>query len=93
MRPTDNAYLNTQNALQLIDPVMRRRIHIEKKNSLTTVVWNPWKEGAKSLADLGNEEWQRMACVEASNILDSAVVLPPGKEHRMEATTTVTIDT
>jgi glucose-6-phosphate 1-epimerase len=91
-RPTDNAYLNTQNALELIDPVMRRRIRIQKKNSLTTVVWNPWKEGAKSLADLGDDEWQRMACVEASNILDSAVVLPPGEEHAMEATIKIMAD-
>lgn len=92
-RTTDNAYLNTPKALELIDPVLRRRIRIQKKNSLTTVVWNPWKEGAQSLADLGDDEWKQMACVEASNILSSAVGLAPGAMHVMAATVTVTAET
>jgi glucose-6-phosphate 1-epimerase len=89
-RQTDNAYLNTRNAAEVIDPALRRRIRTEKKNSLTTVVWNPWQEGAKALADLGDDEWQQMVCVEASNILANAVTLAPGEEHVMTATITVT---
>jgi glucose-6-phosphate 1-epimerase len=87
--PTDNAYLHTSGPLMISDPVMRRRIQIEKQNSLTTVVWNPWKSGAKALADLGDDEWARMACVEASNILSSAVTLAPGEDHRMATTISV----
>jgi glucose-6-phosphate 1-epimerase len=89
---TDNAYMRTTNALQLIDPVMRRRVRIEKGNSLTTIVWNPWEKGAKALADLGNDEWKSMVCVEASNILSAAVDLAPGAEHTMTATITVQPD-
>lgn len=87
--PIDNAYLNTAGELQLIDPVMRRRIQIEKQNSLTTVVWNPWETGAKSMSDLGADEWRRMACVEASNILSCAVTLAPRAQHCMTATVRV----
>jgi glucose-6-phosphate 1-epimerase len=83
--PMDNAYLNTQSVLELIDPALLRRIRIEKSNSLTTVVWNPGKKGAEALADLGNEEWRQMACVEASNILNFAVELSPGNQHSMTA--------
>jgi glucose-6-phosphate 1-epimerase len=86
---TDNAYLNTASSLTIADPILQRRIQIEKRNSLTTVVWNPWESGAKALADLGDDEWQRMICVEASNILGSAVILAPGEEHRM--TTTISV--
>ena len=86
---TDNAYLNTRSALELIDPILHRTIRTEKENSATTVVWNPWQEGAASLADLGDDEWQRMACVEASNILGAAVSLAPGQEHTMQATLSV----
>jgi glucose-6-phosphate 1-epimerase len=86
---TDNAYLNTASSLMIADPILQRRIQIEKQNSLTTVVWNPWDSGAKALADLGDDEWQRMICVEASNILSSAVILAPGEEHRM--TTTISV--
>jgi glucose-6-phosphate 1-epimerase len=68
------------------DSALKRRIRVTKQNSLTTVVWNPWREGAKSLADLGKEEWQQMVCVEASNVLGLAVGLEPGQQHSMKAT-------
>ncbi|MBB6146156.1 glucose-6-phosphate 1-epimerase [Silvibacterium bohemicum] len=87
--PTDNAYLTTRNAVEVVDPVLHRRIRTEKKNSLTTVVWNPWQEGAKALADLGDDEWQSMACAEAGNIRSNAVTLAPGEEHTMTATLAV----
>jgi glucose-6-phosphate 1-epimerase len=86
---TDNAYLDTNGALDLIDPTLSRIIRTEKRNSATTVVWNPWQQGAASLADLGSEEWQRMTCVEASNIRNSAVLLAPGEQHTMRATISV----
>jgi glucose-6-phosphate 1-epimerase len=83
---TDNAYIDVHSAAELVDRTWSRVIRTEKENSATTVVWNPWKEGAASLADLGNDEWQRFVCVEASNILGSAIVLAAGQEHRMQAT-------
>src|SRR6266567_2748501 len=48
---TDSAYLNTRNTVELSDPKMRRRIRLAKANSLTTVVWNPWREKASELRD------------------------------------------
>jgi glucose-6-phosphate 1-epimerase len=63
----------------------RRRIRTEKHNSRTTVVWNPWRDGAKALADLGDYEWRGFTCVEASNIMAYAVELGPGEEHVMGA--------
>lgn len=86
---TDNAYLDTTEALEVVDPVLRRRIRTEKGNSRTTVVWNPWKEGAKALSDLGDEEWREFACVEASNIIAYAVELGAGEKHMMTAVLSV----
>jgi len=86
---TDSAYLNTWDTVELLDPKMRRRIRLAKANSLTTVVWSPWREKASELRDLGKDEWTRFLCVEASNILDAAVNLAPGQEHRMTAILTV----
>ena len=82
---TDKAYLGTQTPVEIFDPVLKRRIRLEKQNSLTTVVWNPWKEDAAKLADLGDDEWEQFACVEASNILASPVTLAPGEQHTMTA--------
>ena len=87
--PTDNAYIDTHAAAELIDPGWHRILRTEKGNSATTVVWNPWQQGAASLSDLGNDEWQQMACVEASNILSAAVSLAPREEHTLRATLSV----
>jgi glucose-6-phosphate 1-epimerase len=86
---TDNAYIDVHSPAELIDPAWRRRIRTEKVNSATTVVWNPGQEGAASLSDLGNDEWRQFACVEASNILGSAISLAPGEQHSMQATINV----
>jgi glucose-6-phosphate 1-epimerase len=89
---TDNAYVKTDNSVDILDPTLHRRIRLEKQGSLTTVVWNPWSDGAAALADLGDNEWQQMACVEAANILGNAVTLAPGAEHTMTATLSVSDD-
>ena len=90
--PTDNAYIDSYATAELIDPGWHRILRTEKGNSATTVVWNPWRQGAATLSDLGDDEWQRMACVEASNILGAAVSLAPGQEHTLHATLSVRSD-
>jgi glucose-6-phosphate 1-epimerase len=89
---TDNAYLDAHGPAGLIDPALRRTLSTEKDNSATTVVWNPWQQGAAALSDLGDEEWREMACVEACNILNAAITLAPGERHTMGATLAVSAD-
>src|SRR5271163_1968343 len=57
-RQTDSAYIDTTHAVEIYDPLLRRRIRLTKQNSRTTVVWNPWSTGAQTLKDLGSDEWQ-----------------------------------
>jgi glucose-6-phosphate 1-epimerase len=82
--PTDRAYLDTTHPVEILDPSLRRRIRLEKENSRTTVVWNPWVEGAHALPDMADDGWRGMACVEASNIRAFAVDLAPGEQHSMK---------
>jgi glucose-6-phosphate 1-epimerase len=89
---TDRAYVDTTHPVEIIDPILRRRIRLEKQESRTTVVWNPWSTGAQSLADLGDDEWRMMACVEASNIRAFAVDLEPGQQHCMKTLIKVSAD-
>jgi glucose-6-phosphate 1-epimerase len=76
-RETDRVYLNTPNALALLDPASRRRVCLVKENSLTTVVWNPVANKAKSMSDLGYHEWTQFLCIETSNVAANAVILLP----------------
>ena len=86
---TDNAYLDTAAAVEVIDAALGRRLKTEKMNSASTVVWNPWQDGAAGLTDMKPEDWRSMLCVEASNVLGCAVTLGPGEEHTMGATISV----
>ena len=82
---TDNVYLATLGPVELVDPVLRRTIRTEKRHSSTTVVWNPGAQGAATLPDFGDDEWERMVCVEACNVRSAAVLLAAGQEHTMTA--------
>jgi len=82
---TDRVYLNTRDAIELEDPVLRRRTCVTKENSRTTVVWNPWAQKAHALSDFADDEWTQMICIETSNVSDFAVNLAPGQHHKMKA--------
>jgi glucose-6-phosphate 1-epimerase len=81
--PVDNAYIDTESKVDFSDPVLGRMVRTAKENSSTTIVWNPWRQGAAKLADLGDEEWHQMICVEAGNILRTAVSIDPGQKHTL----------
>ena len=81
----DRNYLNTQHALTIIDPSLKRKIQIEKTNSSTTVVWNPGPARAKTIVDLGENDWPNMLCVETANLAESEISLPAGAIHSMKS--------
>jgi glucose-6-phosphate 1-epimerase len=85
-KETDQVYLSTTAACVIHDPEWNRRIIVEKHGSNSTVVWNPWIEKTKSMADMAPDEWQRMICVETANAAGDAVHLAPGATHKMRAT-------
>jgi glucose-6-phosphate 1-epimerase len=82
---TDRVYSNTTATCTIHDKAGKRAITIEKKNSHTTVVFNPWRE----LPDLGPDEWEKMICVETVNSGPNTVTLAPKSTHVMEAHITV----
>jgi glucose-6-phosphate 1-epimerase len=81
--PTDRVYLDTAATCVIHDPANQRRIIVEKKNSDTTVVWNPWQSGTEKLADMEPSEWQTFAAVETVNAATNTITLAPGDAHTM----------
>jgi glucose-6-phosphate 1-epimerase len=83
---TDRIYLDSGARLLTVkDAEAGRSVQIAKEGSGTTVVWNPWIAKARSLPDLGDDDWKHLVCVEVSNIRDAAVRLAPGRSHTMTA--------
>lgn len=86
---TDRPYINSETRVTLDDPVLKRRLIIEKQYSKSTVVWNPWSELSVKLADLGADGWRRMICIETANAMENAVTIEPGEHHTMHACVSV----
>ncbi len=84
----DRVYLNTPHATEIRDAALNRVIRVEKEGSLTTVVWNPWIAKAKAMADFGDNEYQRMVCVESGNCVANSLKLAPGAESRLKVSYT-----
>jgi glucose-6-phosphate 1-epimerase len=79
-REVDRQYVSTAGVV-VEDPAWGRKIIVDKLGSGTTVVWNPWIEKSKRLADLPDEAYQEFLCIEAANTGESAVRILPGGQH------------
>lgn len=76
-------YEDTTSAVVIHDAKLRRKIFIEKSDSASTVVWNPWIARAKEMTDFGDEEYLNMVCVECGNVGKNQITLAPGKTSRL----------
>jgi D-hexose-6-phosphate mutarotase len=74
----DRIYLNSTGPVEILDPRLGRRILVEKQGSASTVLWNPWVAKSRQMPDFGDEEYERMICVESGNVAASSLSLPPG---------------
>lgn len=92
LKQTDNAYEDATGSVEIIDPLRGRILKTEKQGSASTIVWNPWSDGASSMSDLGDLEWRGMLCAEGGNILTSAINLDAGQSHAMTITIEVASD-
>jgi glucose-6-phosphate 1-epimerase len=81
---TDRIYLDTPQTLSIVDPHWARRITLTSNGSRSAVIWNPWTERARELADMADDGWQRMLCIETANVWDDVVELKPGASRSLQ---------
>jgi len=82
-KEVDRIYLDTTGDCVIEDKALNRNIIIIKCGSHSTVVWNPGKEIADKMGDLGGEGYKKMLCVESSNAAEDIVTIEPGKAHQL----------
>ncbi|HEY0463017.1 MAG TPA: D-hexose-6-phosphate mutarotase [Polyangiaceae bacterium] len=85
---TDRVYESSASCT-IDDRAGKRSLVIEKENSAATVVWNPWRERAAQMSDMGVAAWPGMLCVESANVGKSRVSLSPGESHELRVTVSV----
>lgn len=81
----DRIYLDTGSQVEIDDASLQRKIVIDSQGSHSTVVWNPWDEISQAMADLGDDDYQQMICVETTNAATDQVTIQPAQSYTLGA--------
>jgi len=73
----DRIYLNAPNVLTITE-AGQAAVEVVKDGFKDSVVWNVGQEKGKAMADLGEGEWQKYACLEVA-VVKEPVHLKPGE--------------
>lgn len=84
-KETDSVFEGSESTVRVHDSGAGHALIVEKNNSRSTIVWNPWMEKGLGLADLG-ESWEQMVCVESANVGADSITLAPGQTHELRST-------
>ena len=63
-----------------------RTITIQSSGSKSAVLWNPWIEKSRRMADMDNDGYRKMLCLETANAFADERNLKPGESHILAAT-------
>jgi D-hexose-6-phosphate mutarotase len=80
---TNRVYPDNAATVEIHDEKLKRTIRVEKFNSQSTVVWNPWTT-QKMPEDFDQAEHRQMVCVESGNVKQNKLSLPPGKTSALK---------
>ncbi|MGL0930713.1 D-hexose-6-phosphate mutarotase [Vibrio vulnificus] len=82
----DRVYTQPEKEIVVKDPVIERTLCIENKGHNSAVLWNPWAQGAAGMADMSDDGYKTMLCVESTLHADSITqgkTLNPGESHQL----------
>ena len=80
----DSVYQNKHSSITLLDS--DREIGITSEGSASLVVWNPWKEKSIAMADMSDDGYKTMLCLETANAREDSRVIESGQTHSMGVT-------
>lgn len=73
----DRIYAHSE-PVDIVDPSSARKIRVAGIGTAQTVVWNPWKEKCRTMADLEAGDYQRFVCVEPGIVAPAYILVEPG---------------
>ena len=82
----DRIYKDVPPASSIEDAALGRSIKIDSEGSKTAVIWNPWAEISKNSADLEDDSYKTMVCVETVNAANEVIEVAAGAEYKLVAT-------
>lgn len=79
----DRVYQNVHYPLTLHD--LNRTIQVDAQGSSSAVVWNPWLNKCAGMADMPDDGYTTMLCIETANALEDSREIISGAEHTVTA--------
>ncbi|KAB0317563.1 D-hexose-6-phosphate mutarotase [Vibrio diabolicus] len=82
----DRVYTQPEAKILVKDPELNRTLSVENHGHNSAVLWNPWAEGAKGMADMADDGYQTMLCVESTvhaPSIEQGKALQPGETHEL----------
>ena len=76
-KETNRVYPDATGTVEIRDQKFQRTTRVEKFNSHSTVVWNPWT--TQLMQGFDPAEHRQMVCVESGNVGQNKLSLAPGK--------------
>ena len=73
----DRIYAHSE-PVAIVDPAAGRKIRVAGIGTTQTVVWNPWKDKCKTIADLEAGDYLRFVCAEPGIIAPAEILVEPG---------------
>jgi len=86
-KETNRVYPDNAATVEIHDAQLQRTIRVEKFNSSSTVVWNPWTT-QKMPDDFDPAEHRQMVCVESGNVKQNKISLAPDKTAALKVVLT-----
>ncbi|MBA5762437.1 D-hexose-6-phosphate mutarotase [Vibrio sp. 404] len=80
----DRVYTQPEAVIEVADKVLERTLCIENHGHNSAVLWNPWAEGAQGMADMQDDGYKTMICVESTvhaPTIKQGITLQPGESY------------
>ena len=78
----DRIYTKALPTNVISDPANQRTIEVNHIGNNSVVVWNPWIDIATAMADMTNDGYETMVCVESA-LYDNQLILEAGQSHTL----------
>lgn len=80
----DRIYTSPEAEITVTDPVWERTLTIENSGHNSAVLWNPWSQGSTAMADMPDDGYKTMFCVESTVYapsISAGQTLKPNEQH------------
>lgn len=84
---TIHIYTAPRNPISINDQTNQREIKVINDGHDSAVIWNPWKQQATNMADMNDNDYKSMLCVESA-IYNNSITLAPGESYTLSTTLT-----